>query len=111
MQTVDSAKGPSTEDPVLGVIIGRLVEIFRPDRIYLFGSAARGDAGPDSDPGGNARHGSCVSGVVAARSGGGPAGLIRRPPPLASLSAYDRSAGGQAVVCSLIPRAFRALPR
>src|ERR1039458_7345014 len=49
MQTVDSAQGPSTEDPVLGVIIGRLVEIFRPDRIYLFGSAARGDAGPDSD--------------------------------------------------------------
>jgi predicted nucleotidyltransferase len=49
MQTVDSAKGPSTEDPVLGVIIDRLVEIFRPDRIYLFGSAARGDAGPDSD--------------------------------------------------------------
>src|ERR1035441_6599183 len=49
MQTVDSAEGPSTEDPVLGVIIGRLVEIFRPDRIYLFGSAARGDAGPDSD--------------------------------------------------------------
>src|ERR1035437_254001 len=49
MQTVDSAKGPSTEDPVLGVIIGRLVEIFRPDRIYLFGSAARGDAGPDRD--------------------------------------------------------------
>ena len=49
MQTVDSAKGPSTEDPVLGVIVGRLVEIFRPDRIYLFGSAARGDAGPDSD--------------------------------------------------------------
>jgi hypothetical protein len=26
-----------------------VVEIFRPDRIYLVGSAARGDAGPDSD--------------------------------------------------------------
>ena len=27
----------------------RLVEVYHPDRIYLFGSAARGDAGPDSD--------------------------------------------------------------
>lgn len=49
MPTVHSAKGPSTEDPVLGAIIDRLVRIFRPECIYLFGSAARGDAGPDSD--------------------------------------------------------------
>ena len=49
MQTVHSANGPSTEDPALGAIIDRLVQIFRPDRIYLFGSAARGDAGPNSD--------------------------------------------------------------
>lgn len=27
----------------------RLVEYFKPDKVYLFGSAARGDAGPDSD--------------------------------------------------------------
>ncbi len=30
-------------------IVGRLVEAFEPERVYLFGSAARGDAGPDSD--------------------------------------------------------------
>lgn len=36
-------------DPVLGEIVRRLVEAFRPDRIYLFGSRARGDAGADSD--------------------------------------------------------------
>src|SRR5947207_15849520 len=30
-------------------IIRRLVEYFQPERIYLFGSVARGDDGPDSD--------------------------------------------------------------
>src|ERR1019366_10654669 len=49
MQTVHSPKAPSSEDPVLGGIIDRLVQIFRPERIYLFGSVARGDADPDSD--------------------------------------------------------------
>jgi predicted nucleotidyltransferase len=34
---------------VLARIIERLVEVNQPDRIYLFGSKARGDAGPDSD--------------------------------------------------------------
>lgn len=34
---------------VLVRIIERLVEVYQPDRIYLFGSKARGDAGPDSD--------------------------------------------------------------
>jgi uncharacterized protein len=29
--------------------VRRLVALYRPDRIYLFGSVARGDAGPDSD--------------------------------------------------------------
>lgn len=36
-------------DPVLAEIVRRLVEAFHPDRIYLFGSRARGEAGPDSD--------------------------------------------------------------
>ena len=40
---------PSTVDPALGAIVDRLVETYHPCRIYLFGSAARGDAGPDSD--------------------------------------------------------------
>lgn len=30
-------------------IVERLVEAYQPERIYLFGSKARGDAGPDSD--------------------------------------------------------------
>jgi predicted nucleotidyltransferase len=36
-------------DAVLAEIIRRLVASFRPERIYLFGSRARGDADPDSD--------------------------------------------------------------
>ncbi|MBM3985251.1 MAG: nucleotidyltransferase domain-containing protein [Planctomycetes bacterium] len=34
---------------ILDQIVERLVPAFRPRRIYLFGSQARGDAGPDSD--------------------------------------------------------------
>ena len=37
------------EDAPLAEIVGRLIEAFHPLRIYLFGSRARGDAGPDSD--------------------------------------------------------------
>jgi predicted nucleotidyltransferase len=40
--------GPDT-DAVLAEIVKRLVAEFQPERIYLFGSRARGDAGPDSD--------------------------------------------------------------
>ncbi|PYQ74302.1 MAG: nucleotidyltransferase domain-containing protein [Acidobacteria bacterium] len=36
-------------DAALDVLVRRIVEIARPDRIILFGSAARGDMGPDSD--------------------------------------------------------------
>ncbi|MBI2939098.1 MAG: nucleotidyltransferase domain-containing protein [Chloroflexi bacterium] len=36
-------------DPRLAEIVGRLVEAYQPERIYLFGSVARGEAGPDSD--------------------------------------------------------------
>jgi uncharacterized protein len=42
-------KTPSVEDPVLAEVVRRLVEAYLPERIYLFGSVARGDAGPDSD--------------------------------------------------------------
>ncbi|TKB92090.1 MAG: nucleotidyltransferase domain-containing protein [Nitrospira sp.] len=34
---------------VVGKIVQRLVSALSPERIYLFGSQARGDAGPDSD--------------------------------------------------------------
>ncbi len=37
------------DDPALAEIVRRLVEAYRPERVYLFGSKARGDAGPDSD--------------------------------------------------------------
>ena len=30
-------------------VVSRLVAAYQPERIYLFGSAARGDTGPDSD--------------------------------------------------------------
>jgi len=36
-------------DPVLSEIVERLATALHPTRIYLFGSKARGDAGPDSD--------------------------------------------------------------
>ncbi|MGQ0814416.1 MAG: nucleotidyltransferase domain-containing protein [Gemmatimonadota bacterium] len=34
---------------VLAEIVRRVVDVARPDRIILFGSAARGEMGPDSD--------------------------------------------------------------
>lgn len=37
------------EDTVLAEVVRRLAEAYQPERIYLFGSKARGDAGPDSD--------------------------------------------------------------
>jgi predicted nucleotidyltransferase len=40
---------PTAGDPVLAEVVRRLVEAYRPERVYLFGSVARGDAGPDSD--------------------------------------------------------------
>jgi uncharacterized protein len=36
-------------DSVLTEIVQRLVVALEPERIYLFGSMARGDSGPDSD--------------------------------------------------------------
>ncbi len=41
--------GDPDRDPVLLDIVRRLVEAYQPERIYLFGSRARGEAGPDSD--------------------------------------------------------------
>ena len=40
-----------TEDDLRSLerIVERLVEAYEPERIYLFGSKARGDFGPDSD--------------------------------------------------------------
>ena len=38
-----------TRAEVIDEITRRLVEYYQPVRIYLFGSVARGDDGPDSD--------------------------------------------------------------
>ena len=42
-------KTPTADDSALAEVVRRLVEAYRPERIYLFGSVARGDAGADSD--------------------------------------------------------------
>jgi predicted nucleotidyltransferase len=39
----------AADDPVLAEVVRRLVEVYHPERIYLFGSTARGEADPDSD--------------------------------------------------------------
>ena len=36
-------------DPRLAEVVKRLVEAYAPERVYLFGSSARGEAGPDGD--------------------------------------------------------------
>ncbi len=36
-------------DPRLAEVVRRLVAAYKPQLIYLFGSVARGEAGPDSD--------------------------------------------------------------
>ena len=42
-------KTPAADDSVLADVVRRLVEAYRPERVYLFGSVARGDADADSD--------------------------------------------------------------
>jgi len=42
-------KMPVADDPALAEAVRRLVAAYQPERIYLFGSVARGDADPDSD--------------------------------------------------------------
>lgn len=42
-------KTPDWDDPQLAEVVRRLVEAYQPERIYLFGSRARGDGAPDSD--------------------------------------------------------------
>ncbi|MGH2460304.1 MAG: nucleotidyltransferase domain-containing protein, partial [Chloroflexota bacterium] len=37
------------DDPTLGEIVRRVVEVIRPAQVYLFGSRARGDASVESD--------------------------------------------------------------
>jgi uncharacterized protein len=46
---LDSQNEPLGQDTALGEIVRRLIRAYEPDLIYLFGSKARGDDGPDSD--------------------------------------------------------------
>ena len=38
-----------SRDETIQELVRRLAEFYQPERIYLFGSAARGEDGPDSD--------------------------------------------------------------
>ena len=49
VEHVEMRSASPNADMVLAEIVRRLVTGFQPERIYLFGSRARGDAGPDSD--------------------------------------------------------------
>jgi predicted nucleotidyltransferase len=40
---------PPVSDPTLAELLRRLVVAFQPERVYLFGSHARAEPGPDSD--------------------------------------------------------------
>ena len=49
----DQTRSPDPDllarDRRLAEIVRRLLDAYQPERIYLFGSVARGEAGPDSD--------------------------------------------------------------
>ena len=45
----DGSSVRTEADQLLADIVERLVRAYHPERIYLFGSIARGEAGPDSD--------------------------------------------------------------
>ena len=42
-------KTPAADEPALAEVVRRLVAAYQPERVYLFGSVARGDADLDSD--------------------------------------------------------------
>ena len=46
---IQTVRRPAADDPLLSDVVRRLVDVYHPQRIYLFGSTARGDAGADSD--------------------------------------------------------------
>ncbi len=48
-ENVDEEQPVLQGDAVLAEIVRRLAEAYKPERIYLFGSKARRDEGPDSD--------------------------------------------------------------
>lgn len=49
LMPIPAGAGLLAEDSVLAEILDRLVAAYCPESVYLFGSKARGDDGPDSD--------------------------------------------------------------
>ena len=49
MKTTRKRRNGKPDPAVLSDIVRRIVEVAKPERIVLFGSAARGEMGPDSD--------------------------------------------------------------
>ena len=49
VKSATSCKTPAADDPALAEAVRRLIAVYQPERVYLFGSVARGDADPDSD--------------------------------------------------------------
>jgi len=49
METCIADERLEIQDARLSEVVARLVDAYRPEEIYLFGSCARGDQGPDSD--------------------------------------------------------------
>jgi hypothetical protein len=50
------------DDPKLAEVLRRLRQAYEPERIYLFGSMARGEAGPDSEGAGAGSLTKCCGG-------------------------------------------------
>lgn len=49
IENANTFRIPTASDPVLAEMVNRLIEVYKPERIILFGSVARDEAGPDSD--------------------------------------------------------------
>jgi predicted nucleotidyltransferase len=49
MKTKRNKRNGKPDPAILATIIGEIVEVAKPEKIVLFGSAARGEMGPDSD--------------------------------------------------------------
>mgnify|MGYP000083851188 CR=1 FL=1 len=45
----EKSKATAVNSEVLAEVVRRIVEVAKPDKIILFGSAARGEMGPNSD--------------------------------------------------------------
>lgn len=49
VKKLEEHRGTTVDASVLIEVIGRIMEVAQPDKIILFGSAARGEMGPNSD--------------------------------------------------------------